>query len=156
MSTLGEATNFSGATWRKSAKTQANGQCVEVARMGEIIGVRDSKDPSGPIPSVTRVGQPPLTWWPPPVRTGFQAFTHLSGVPCRRRLTKITPWGGPASRLGRCRQIATIDHGQTRLAHGSNPGAPGVHSGQILKRVWPAFPHARTLMMLRARRDSNP
>jgi len=53
MSTLGEATNFSGATWRKSAKTQANGQCVEVARMGEIIGVRDSKDPSGPILAFT-------------------------------------------------------------------------------------------------------
>ncbi len=60
MSTLGEATNFSGATWRKSAKTQANGQCVEVARMGEIIGVRDSKDPSGPILAFTRgAGQPP-------------------------------------------------------------------------------------------------
>lgn len=49
MSTVGGATDFSRAVWRKSAKTQANGQCVEVARLGETIGVRDSKDPSGPM-----------------------------------------------------------------------------------------------------------
>ena len=41
--------DFASATWRKSAKTQANGQCVEVARVGDLIGVRDSKDPNGPI-----------------------------------------------------------------------------------------------------------
>jgi hypothetical protein len=40
-------TDFANATWRKSAKTQANGQCVEVARVGEAIAVRDSKDPDG-------------------------------------------------------------------------------------------------------------
>ncbi len=53
MSTFREATNFSGARWRKSAKTQNNGACVEVTRVGEIIGVRDSKDPSGPILTFT-------------------------------------------------------------------------------------------------------
>ena len=41
--------DFASATWRKSTKTQANGQCVEVARVGDVIGVRDSKDPNGPI-----------------------------------------------------------------------------------------------------------
>jgi hypothetical protein len=53
MSTFGDATAFGGATWRKSAKTQANGQCVEVARVGEAIGVRDSKDPAGPVLTFT-------------------------------------------------------------------------------------------------------
>jgi hypothetical protein len=49
MSTSSRVTDFSGATWRKSAKTQANGQCVEVARVDETIGVRDSKHPGGAI-----------------------------------------------------------------------------------------------------------
>ena len=42
-------TDFSGATWRKSIRSQNNGACVEVARVDDVIGVRDSKDPSGPI-----------------------------------------------------------------------------------------------------------
>ena len=41
--------DFAGAVWRKSVKTQNSGACVEVARVGNIIGVRDSKDPDGPI-----------------------------------------------------------------------------------------------------------
>ncbi len=45
--------DFAGARWRKSLKTQANGQCVEVARVGETIGVRDSKDPAGAILTFT-------------------------------------------------------------------------------------------------------
>ena len=37
-------------TWRKSSASLANGNCVEVARLpGELIGVRDSKHPSGPV-----------------------------------------------------------------------------------------------------------
>ena len=36
------------ANWRKSSHSGANG-CVEVARGGDRIAVRDSKDPSGPI-----------------------------------------------------------------------------------------------------------
>lgn len=42
-------TDFSKAVWRKSVKTQNSGQCVEVARVGDVIGVRDSKHPDGPI-----------------------------------------------------------------------------------------------------------
>jgi hypothetical protein len=42
-------TDFTGATWRKSIKTQNSGACVEVARVGDVIGVRDSKYPSGRI-----------------------------------------------------------------------------------------------------------
>jgi hypothetical protein len=53
MTTFGGAIDFSTATWRKSAKTQANGQCVEVARVGDVIGVRDSKNPSGPVLAFT-------------------------------------------------------------------------------------------------------
>ncbi|WP_431945533.1 DUF397 domain-containing protein [Micromonospora marina] len=46
--------DFSGATWRKSAKTQASGQCVEVTRVDDVIGVRDSKNPHGPVLTFTR------------------------------------------------------------------------------------------------------
>jgi len=53
MSTSGGTTDFTGAVWRKSTKTQANGQCVEMARVGDVIGVRDSKDPSGPVLAFT-------------------------------------------------------------------------------------------------------
>ena len=42
-------TDFTGAAWRKSTKTQNNGACVEVARVGDTIGVRDSKDRDGAV-----------------------------------------------------------------------------------------------------------
>jgi hypothetical protein len=41
--------DFMGAAWRKSIRSQANGACVEAARVGDVIGVRDSKDPDGPV-----------------------------------------------------------------------------------------------------------
>jgi hypothetical protein len=46
-------TGFGNATWRKSVRSQSNGACVEVARVGDVIGVRDSKDPTGPILTFT-------------------------------------------------------------------------------------------------------
>jgi hypothetical protein len=41
--------DFSRATWRKSTRSQQSGQCVELARIDGIIGVRDSKKPDGPV-----------------------------------------------------------------------------------------------------------
>lgn len=45
-------------TWRKSLASLANGNCAEVACLsGEVIGVRDSKYPSGPVLRFT-----PVAW----------------------------------------------------------------------------------------------
>lgn len=40
--------DFSGAIWRKSAYSM-NGECVEVATIDKLVGVRDSKDRGGPV-----------------------------------------------------------------------------------------------------------
>jgi len=34
--------------WQKAVKSANNGACVEVARLGSMIAVRDSKEPKGP------------------------------------------------------------------------------------------------------------
>ena len=38
-------TDLSCAPWRKARRSQHNGGCVEVANLGEVIAVRDSKRP---------------------------------------------------------------------------------------------------------------
>jgi hypothetical protein len=58
-----ETTSGTGAStdrlqWMKSSLSYANGDCVEVARLPDgQIGVRDSKDPAGPVLRFT-----PLEW----------------------------------------------------------------------------------------------
>ncbi|TDD82356.1 DUF397 domain-containing protein [Actinomadura darangshiensis] len=45
-----KATNLPDTVWRKSSWTGSSGtDCVEIAQTCELIAVRDSKDPGGPV-----------------------------------------------------------------------------------------------------------
>jgi Domain of unknown function (DUF397) len=48
---------FFGAAWRTSSRSIPNRDCVEVAVVPGLVGVRDSKDRSGPA-----LVFPPFTW----------------------------------------------------------------------------------------------
>jgi hypothetical protein len=45
------------ARWFKSNRSGNNGNCVEVAFVGDVVATRDSKNPSGPVLVVT-----PAAW----------------------------------------------------------------------------------------------
>ncbi|MBU2664707.1 DUF397 domain-containing protein [Actinoplanes bogorensis] len=45
--------DFRSARWRKSSGSVET-NCVEVALVGGVIGVRNSRDPSGPVLAFTR------------------------------------------------------------------------------------------------------
>jgi Domain of unknown function (DUF397) len=45
---------MSGAVWRKSTRSNAQANCVEVAETPDAVSVRDSKDPGGPVLIFTR------------------------------------------------------------------------------------------------------
>lgn len=44
------APDLAHAVWRKSSRSGPNdSNCVEMAELSESVGVRDSKDPAGPV-----------------------------------------------------------------------------------------------------------
>ncbi|HEY2946823.1 MAG TPA: DUF397 domain-containing protein [Micromonosporaceae bacterium] len=48
-------TDLSGAVWHKSSRSDMSGpNCVEVATVGDVVAVRDSKDPAGSVLRFTR------------------------------------------------------------------------------------------------------
>lgn len=51
---LPQNADFTSATFIKSQRSASNGACVEVATSKGLIGIRDSKDPSGPVLVFTR------------------------------------------------------------------------------------------------------
>jgi len=47
-------TDLSRARWRKARRSQHNGGCVEVAKLDEMVAVRDSKRPEAGAHVVSR------------------------------------------------------------------------------------------------------
>ena len=43
------SSEFGTLNWRKAQQSVNDGQCVELARAGDMVAVRDSKNPAGPV-----------------------------------------------------------------------------------------------------------
>lgn len=43
------AGDLPGAVWRKSSRSGAMGNCVELAWLDRQVGIRNSRDPHGPV-----------------------------------------------------------------------------------------------------------
>lgn len=46
---MGVGECIEAASWRTSSRSHANGNCAEVGQGAAVVGVRDSKDPGGPV-----------------------------------------------------------------------------------------------------------
>ncbi|HEY7487873.1 MAG TPA: DUF397 domain-containing protein [Streptosporangiaceae bacterium] len=46
--------DLTNAQWRKSRRSGEQGSCVELARVSQVIAVRDSKNPGGPALAFSR------------------------------------------------------------------------------------------------------
>ena len=97
------------ATWVKSSFSFSNGNCVEVAGLpGGSVGIRDSRDPGGPVLRFTRAEWDAFLGG---ARRG--AFDRFGGTASRRAaLDRRLP--APAARLAGARaRCHPLDQGQT-------------------------------------------
>lgn len=50
----GDSPDLGEVSWSKSSRSNASGDCLEVAYLLDLVGVRDSKNPDGPILTFSR------------------------------------------------------------------------------------------------------
>ncbi|WP_163511428.1 DUF397 domain-containing protein [Fodinicola acaciae] len=55
--------DFGKAQWRKSSRSGNSTDCVEVAARQRVVGIRDSKDPAGPVLAVASTAWSAFLAW---------------------------------------------------------------------------------------------